>query len=336
VQSKYEALVREAMDVPLNIQLQADGTPMTCMKSRTVKIDNVVFRRRNRISVEYFLSRVFASYTDSSGVTHMASHVMEPKVCMRKDTWRQFNALRLWLVMPRSLGHTGIVNWHCNLDGGLVSSLTRRVQQHIALQYEGQTTRRQRQLALREWVRGSWCGAHIASKAPNWSCKRFLADPRKDLQLLFKVVDGLRDAAELLTEVAWSSAEEFVVRDTDSHEGALYQFWRALRLPPVLLQEIVDLDLRVVDERYSVSHRHAGCPREDIVKRIRAVFVAVVALKKGSDTRWQGMCQMCVLLVSACEIGVDMCARKLCAQGAKYDWYLGAFRLLLGPLRPRS
>ena len=121
-------------------------------------------------SLALFYDAGYLVMEDALGRNRVATIMRDPKPCSRENTWTLLGAVDDFFPLPRSLGHRGLLLNHYTFDGGIMSSLYRRLQQRSEEFYQctddpsdAASLRRQ------EITVGTLCGLHVAHNSMKWA-----------------------------------------------------------------------------------------------------------------------------------------------------------------------
>ena len=226
-----------------------DGTPGRARNRHRFKVGCDVYERYSRDSFEFMLSRIFCTSYNGFGELEVSSYFEEAVRSRRKDTWRCYQTLANILINPRMLGHTGVVVWILPLDGGLASSLSRRLRQlldafWVEQGFEGRQLEVQRSLDI---VFPVLCVAHVACNGlKNSTDFHMVPDIKNGCDNLWKGTESLRSAWEqLLTHVSAIFAGAIFDGPCNDNDDHIYKYWECLGLSSALCEFFTFINLRV-------------------------------------------------------------------------------------------
>ena len=182
---KAVVFVEHSRDSPLLFHLQADATLGHVKVVHSAQYEGRTVRRTGTTRWHYFMMRGYLVMEDALGRNRVATIMRDPKPCSRENTWTLLGAVDDFFPLPRSLGHRGLLLNHYTFDGGIMSSLYRRLQQRSEEFYQrlddpsdAASLRRQ------EITVGTVCGLHVAHNSMKWATYQHLDDVRSDLKTI--------------------------------------------------------------------------------------------------------------------------------------------------------
>ena len=150
---------------------------------------------RGRHCYEFLMVRAFCTVDDPFGNAITRTIFSEPIQLPSKHTWITYGAIAAFVPFPRELGHQGIIIFASCLDGGLHSSLSRRLNQHSDSWYVEQGMSKEIvRLKNREWRVQNLCGIHVGHNADKWSCFIHLLNTKQDTKQFFGCASAVRDS----------------------------------------------------------------------------------------------------------------------------------------------
>eukprot|EP00971_Amphidinium_carterae_P336401 6472763-Amphidinium_carterae.2 len=337
---EYSTLVAHASEKAVLQSLSVDGTPIKVKQTLTtggVQGKNVR-RRVGQDSLELLCMVTWLRFMTATGECETRCRVAFPKpLRYGKDAWCVFGCVSEFQTTLRDQGHTGIAVEHAVMDRALFSSIWRKQKQRVTLAHHklhvgGMSTEEVNLLNLKSWCVGTGCAAHDSHKCLQWGLQRYLsnADLLRDCCI---VMESIRNSYTALASSLVGWIGEKLVRVPPCEEGAgRLALWQHLGVDADIIDLLCEMELRWGENELCISETYASSSG-DVIGDISLCILAVLRVRKYSDSRWLTIGVSCKTLLAACLLGLCDLVAHVRAQHHTSDFYLHGFTRLSKDLK---
>ena len=238
--------------------------------------------------------------------------------------WHEHAASEQGYRLLKELGHKGIsVSHHC-YDRAKFSALydlarARHKQwfdRHVATATPGSDPR----AGLKDWVLGTGCAMHDASKALEWATREHLKEGEDILHDLHIVCLSLRNGFEMMADALPEFCLQHVVFGATAFDPApVEHYWRVLGSDEEWLPVLTQLNPWWYQGQLQVFHEFNGKPTT--LSLVQDVVLYVMRIVIFTQTRWTSVGASCRGLLGSLSVGVyELALLALQNKATRMDW----------------
>lgn len=311
------------------LSYQSDSTPLLAKATYVAQLPDGshVVRKAGR-ALELLLQKVFVKIIAPTGTPSLVCYFRDPvPLDDGKGTWPCFSAACECFPMLQTLGHKGISISHYCFDRALFSSLDRTMRQRHLLFHEvssqGEDSMGGRILGeLTDWVVSTPCANHDAQNGLKWGLA-WMECGEETIKKLHIAVESLRNSYNLLVKYLPKFLMSTLTIVQDSSLANPEEFWVALGMEPVVVQELVELGLCWRDGRLQAFR--SAAEGKDFMGRVTACILSVFRFKRFTDSRWCSMGDSCRTLLAAFALGLPALVQLIRSDSRTSDYYISGF-----------
>ena len=154
----------------------------------------------------------------------------------------------------------------------------------------------------KDWVLGTGCALHDASKALQWSLARHITYPDL-LKDLYVVIESCRSGYDMMEAVMPQFlAKHMETRTTPFDPNIVADFWAVLGVSESWMDMVVWINPFWFDGKLSVSATIKGQAVTPYM--VSDVLLYLMKLHKFTETRWLSVGKSCRGLIASCSVGL--------------------------------
>ena len=324
---KARRLIESAKGMPLMYSYQSDCTSFVTRLRRCGQVHGKQFQRFGQGLSEVLVERGYIVARSSTGKFQSCALLQEPRIMEAgKTTWLLFDAACSFRNLPRTQQHRGICIFHCAFDRGLLSSMSRCLQQRHEAQYVEELNANidpdYTLLRLLDWFVATGCTLHDASNSLSWSLRPWASEQL--LSDLFIVTSSVRKAFGLICE----KVPLFVVKylrwkPQQAHPEEVQRYWQAVGVPSDLLETVAEADPEWGGRQLWVATAIEG--RTDSVDTVTNILRALFKYRNICSTRWLSVGLGCRSLAVAMAVGLDQVVAMVMEDSSMSNYYIHGY-----------
>ena len=261
--------------------------------------------RRGKTLAEFLCERSYLAYFDWGGVQHSAASVYLPRSLAKGTTaWHCHAASSASFQSLKEQGHRGVsIEHHC-YDRAKLSSLVELAQAKHALwmQQHLQTAESDPKEPNLDWVVGTGCALHDASKALQWAVARHISYPDL-LKDLYVVIESCRSGYDLMEAVMQQFLTKHMETRTDRYDpNIVADYWQVLDVDESWMDMVVGINPFWSDGRLLVSETLDG--QAVTLDMVSDCLLYLMKLHKFTETRWLSVGKSCRGLLASVTVGL--------------------------------
>ena len=304
---KASTLVRNAGRRAVLFHYQNDATSyLTRFELAVGRPDSgdAQFRRRHRQTSEFLCERSFLITFEDDGEPVATAVVHMPRSMRTGHTaWHCYQCSTKAYDLLKEMGHQGIsITHYCYDRAKFTAILSLQQGRHNLWAQAHRSSGGDPMQPLLDWVLGTGCALHDASKALQWALDPFVEE-KEMLKDLYVVIESCRSSFDLLVEYLHVFLARHMERSTAVYsKDEVAQWWRAMGVAADWVELLTNLNPTWRQGKLMVSDKIDG-------KRVSADLVAdcmvyLFRFSKFSQTRWCGVGHSCRALICALSVGL--------------------------------
>eukprot|EP00971_Amphidinium_carterae_P348681 6490623-Amphidinium_carterae.1 len=325
-------IARSAGGQPFMLWYSCDATPAKVPVSVFAHGHGVFqqgVHRSGKAGMEFLLEVLFASTITCTGSIQSAVYLREPRPLSKGKTALHHLACYEQCVRGIQIPREGIVIEVFCSDRMLFSSLSELIWQHCELKLSEKKASALEHLL--HWNLAIPCSMHDGQNALKWAvagqCQSssLVAD-------LYIVIESLRNSFDLLHLKLPEHIRthlEFTQERCD--ESVLYQFWMALGAGGEVLNMLVNMQLRFVQNKLLVYE--GWQEHDDVGETVAYCILYLCRFRAFTESRWLSLCATCQTLLGALAVGLEALVALVRNSAHCSDYYLHGFSKLTPELK---